>query len=144
MSGQIYRFRHRVSYALCTVGNHVYHSRFLDILETARGEFFRDLGHSLVAAQEKDTVFPVIECRLTYKKPARYDDVLTIELWVTTAERVRLGFAYRILSSQGAILVEGATLHACTSLRDKPKRLPVEIALSLAPFHCSPPTGLIS
>ena len=44
VSGQIYRHQHRVSYALCTVGNHVYHSRFLDILEIARCEFLLNLG----------------------------------------------------------------------------------------------------
>ena len=36
-----FRHPHRVSYAECTVGNHVYHSRYLDWLEAARGEFIR-------------------------------------------------------------------------------------------------------
>ena len=36
--------QHRVSYAECTVGNHVYHARYLDFLEAARGEWLRSLG----------------------------------------------------------------------------------------------------
>ena len=39
-----FRHPHRVSYAECTVGNHVYHSRYLDWLEAARGEFIRSLA----------------------------------------------------------------------------------------------------
>lgn len=121
-------------YALCTVGNHVYHSRYLDILEAARGEFFRDLGHPFLAMQEADTIFPVIDCRLAFKAPARYDDMLTVELWLTEAARIRLNFACRIFNAQGVLLVEGHTHHVCTTLHDKPKRLPAELATALEPF----------
>lgn len=51
---------HRVTYAECTLGNHVYHSRYLDILEAARGEFFRALGHPLLAWQERGVLFPIL------------------------------------------------------------------------------------
>jgi acyl-CoA thioesterase FadM len=44
---------HRVSYAECTVGNHIYHSRYLDLLEAARGEFIRSLGPTVLHWQEK-------------------------------------------------------------------------------------------
>ena len=30
-----FRYVHRVTYAECTVGNHIYHSRYLDLLEAA-------------------------------------------------------------------------------------------------------------
>lgn len=134
MSGQVFRYEQRVPYALCTLGNHVYYSRYLDILEAARGEFFRHVGQTLLSWQERDTLLPVIECRLRYKGAARYDDLLTIELWLTAAARVRVNFAYRILNSDQALLVEAETLHVCTSLQDKPKRLPDELNAALLPF----------
>jgi acyl-CoA thioester hydrolase len=134
MSGQVFRCEHRVSYALCTLGNHVYYSRYLDLLETARGEFFRQLGLPFLTLQERDTIFPVIECRLRYLAAARYDDLLTIELWLTEAAGVRLSFACRILNAQGRTLVEAETRHVCTSLQDKPKRLPEELVAALQPF----------
>lgn len=139
MSGQIHRFQHRVSYSLCTVGNHVYHSRYLDILELARGEFFRSLGHTFAAWQERDTIFPIIECRLTFKAPARYDDLITVELWIIEAERIRLTFGCRVLSASGSLLVEGATYHVCTSLHDKPKRIPAELVAALTPYMAATP-----
>ena len=87
-----FRHPHRVSYAECTVGNHVYHSRYLDWLEAARGEFIRSLGATVLQWQERDVIFPVIEARLRYKSPARYDDLLAIEVWPTLIERVRVEF----------------------------------------------------
>lgn len=41
-----FRYRHRVTYADCTVGNHIYYGRYLDLLEAARGEWFRSMGKS--------------------------------------------------------------------------------------------------
>jgi acyl-CoA thioester hydrolase len=81
------------------------------MLEEARGEMFRSLGKTLASLQEVDTIFPVVEARLKYKAPARYDDVLRIEIWLTELGKVRLNFAYRILKHDGALLVEGETWH---------------------------------
>jgi acyl-CoA thioester hydrolase len=122
-----FRYLHRVTYAECTVGNHVYHARYLDLLEAARGEFMRSLGSTVLEWQECDTIFPVIECRLRYKLPARYDDLLTIEVWPTLMEGVRLNFAHRVTNQDGKLVLEAETFHACTGLNDKPKRVPEEL-----------------
>src|SRR5512140_2334132 len=101
-----FRHTHRVTYAECTLGNHIYYGRYLEILETARGELFRHLGTPFLAFQAADTLFPVIECRLRYKSAAAYDDLLTIELWVTLARGVRLNLAYHLLNQSGALVLE--------------------------------------
>jgi acyl-CoA thioester hydrolase len=129
-----FRHPHRVSYADCTVGNHVYHSRYLDWLEMARGEFIRSLGATVLEWQERDVIFPVIEARLRYKFPARYDDLLMIEVWPAAIERVRLNFGPRILSQDGKLILEAETFHACTGANEKPKRLPEELAEKLHPY----------
>ena len=128
---------HRVSYAECTVGDHIYHSRYLDLLEAARGEFMRALGEPVLTLQNADYIFPVIEARLRYKAPARYDDLLTIEVWMTLVERVRLNFGHRILNQDGKLLLEAETFHCCTSRDEKPKRLPAELVEKLNPFLVS-------
>jgi acyl-CoA thioester hydrolase len=129
----IFQYSHRVAYSECTVGNHVYYSRYLDILETARGEFFRQLGTTFLTWQQQDLLFPVIECRLRYQAPARYDDLLTIETWLTAMKRIRLNFAYRIVREKTTI-VEGETFHVCTGLDEKPKKLPNVLASLLQPY----------
>ena len=125
---------HRVTYAECTVGNHVYHSRYLDWLEAARGEFIRSLGSTVLQWQERDVIFPVIEVRLRYKSPARYDDLLAIEVWPTLIERVRLNFAHRIVNQDGKLILEAETFHVCAGVNEKPKRLPEELTEKLASF----------
>ena len=129
-----FRHPHRVSYAECTLGNHVYHSRYLDWLEAARGEFIRSLGSTVLQWQERDVIFPVIEARLRYKSPARYDDWLTIEVWPMLIERVRLNFAHRIINQSGKLILEAETFHVCAGVNEKPKRLPAELADKLAPY----------
>ena len=119
-----FRHLHRVSYAECTVGDHIYHSRYLDLMEAARGEFLRSLGVTVRSFQDADFIFPVIEARLRYRFPARYDDLLTIEVRPILVERVRLNFGHRILNQDGKLILEAETFHACTSRDEKPKRMP--------------------
>lgn len=128
----LFQHTHRVTYAECTAGNHVYYARYLDLLENARGEFFRQLGATFLHWQERDVIFPVIECRVRYKSPARYDDLLTIELWPAAIERVRLNFGYRILKGETVVL-EAETFHACTGLDEKLRRIPEELEKLLRP-----------
>lgn len=129
--------KHRVTYAECTVGNHIYHSRFLDLLEAARGEFLRSLGTTVLHWQNNDAIFPVIEARVRYRYPARYDDLLSIEVWPTLVERVRVNFGHRILNQNGKLILEAETFHACTGLDDKPRRLPEELAEKMRQIRLS-------
>src|ERR1044071_7060957 len=110
MAHEVFVHSHRVRYAECTLGNHVYYARYLDLLETARGEFFRALGMPFQQLHDSGTVFPVIEDRLRYKGAPRYDDVLRMEVWLGERERVRMTSACRILNEAGKLLVEANTL----------------------------------
>jgi len=134
VSGNVFCYSYRVIYADCTVGNHVYYARYLDILEAARGEFFRQLGVTLLQLQEQDTIFPVAECHLRHKSPARYDDVLTVELWTALAQGARLNFGFRILKDGKTLILEGETFHVCTGLNEKPKRIPEMLVERLNEF----------
>jgi acyl-CoA thioester hydrolase len=132
-----FRYNHRVTYSECTVGNHVYYGRYLDLLEEARGECFRAAGRTFLDWQNDGVVFPVIEVQLRYKGAARYDELVTIEVRVLEASGVRLNFGYRLLGGDGTLKVEGQTRHVCTSLEDRPCRLPPELVNALAPFRIS-------
>ncbi len=123
------------------MGNHVYYGRYLDFLEAARGEFVRRLDAAFLQWQLQDTIFPVIECRLRYKAPARYDDVLAIEVWPTAVEGIRLNFSYSIRNQTNTLILEAETLHVCTTLQEKPKRVPEELVAKLRP-HLRTEPGL--
>lgn len=116
------------------MGNHIYHSRYLDLLEAARGEFLRHAGFPLLPLQEAGVIFPVIEAHLRYHRPARYDDALVIELQLIQLEGVRLGVRHRVKREDGTLLVEAETRHVCTRLDDKPRRIPPELVAALRPW----------
>jgi acyl-CoA thioester hydrolase len=134
MTVEPFRYTHRVTYADCTMGNHIYHSRYLDLLEAARGEFMRSLQHPVLELQTAGYIFPVIEARVRYQAPARYDDLLAIEVWLTRVERVRLNFGHRIVNQDDRLLVTAETFHCCTGPDEKPKRLPEDLLAKLKPF----------
>jgi YbgC/YbaW family acyl-CoA thioester hydrolase len=129
-----FQYHHRVTYAECTVGNHIYYGRYLDLLEAARGEFWRSLGKSFLDWQTEGVIFPVLEARLRYHAPARYDDPLIIAVTVRRAERVRLDFAYVITHADSRRIAEAETFHVCAGLNDKPRRLPEELRARLQPW----------
>jgi acyl-CoA thioester hydrolase len=104
------------------------------VLEAARGEFMRSLGESVQVLQGAGFIFPVIEARLRYQHPARYDDLLAIEVWMTRVERVRLNFGHRILNQAGKLILEAETFHCCTSREEKPRRLPEVLVARLEPY----------
>jgi acyl-CoA thioester hydrolase len=130
----VFQHQHRVTYGECTVGNHVYYSRYLDMLEEARGEFFRHVGFALLELQEEGTVFPVLNVQIAYKGMARYDDRLTIEIRVNEMSGVRLNFGFRILNMAGNLLADGETRHVCAGINERPKRLPKDLIKKLEPF----------
>jgi len=88
--------------------------------------------------QEDNCIFPVIEARVRYRLPARYDDLLTIEVWVERLGGVRLNFGHRILNQAGKLILEAETHHCCTGLDEKPKRLPAAMADRLTPYLRAP------
>ena len=137
-----FRHRHRVTYAECTVGNHVYYARYLDILEQARGEFFRAAGVPLAALQAKEVIFPVIEAHMHYEAAARYDDELIIEIVVTELDRLKITFAYGVSNTRNHIILTGRTRHVCTGLDEKPKRMPQEVFTTLKTAFTGMPTPL--
>ena len=127
MAAAPFRHRYRVTYAECTVGNHVYHARYLDILERARGEFFRVAGVPLATLQTQDVIFPVVEAQVHFEAAARYDDELTVEVVVTEMDRLKITFVYGVSNARNQIILTGRTRHVCTGLDEKPKRMPPDV-----------------
>lgn len=129
-----FRHHHRVTYSDCTMGNHVYHARYLDILEAARGEFFRASGVPLASLHQLELFFPVVESHLHHEATARYDDELIIEVVVTELDQQGIAFAYGISNTRSQIILSGLTRHICVGVDGKSKPMPPEFfnKLSLA------------
>lgn len=126
-AAEIFRHRQRVIYAQCTLGNHVYHARYLEILEAARGELMREIGYPLQRLQDENFIFPVVSLRMKFIEPARYDDQLVIELWLKDVSRLRMTVVHHVKTETGKLLLEAETDHVCTSIQERPRRMPKEL-----------------
>lgn len=143
MSSLKFSHRHRVSYAECTVGNHVYYARYLDILEETRGELFRTAGVPLLQLQSEGTNFPVMECRLQYRQAAKYDDLLHIDAHVSELCAARLTIVYRVTKEPDQPVFDATICYVCASVEGKPKRLLPHVSDALRRFFVedTPRTG---
>jgi acyl-CoA thioester hydrolase len=117
----------------------VYYANYLRWFEMARNEYLRAIGFPYARLEEEGVVLPVVDVGARYLKPARYDDQLTLEAWITWKSKVRVRFAYRIWKTDSDTpITEGYTVHASVDRAGTPRRLPASL---LEALHVVPETG---
>ena len=57
-------------------------------------------------------MLPVVSLQLSYKKSAKYDDLLTVEARLKKTPTVKIEFDYTIFDEVGDIIAEGNTILA--------------------------------
>jgi acyl-CoA thioester hydrolase len=83
--------------------------------------------------EEQGVSLPVLEARCRYLKPARYDDLLTLETGVEALGRASVRFGYRVVrDADQALLAVGHTEHCFMGRDGKPGRPGPELAELLA------------
>jgi acyl-CoA thioester hydrolase len=109
----------------------VYYANYLRFFEAGRNEFIRARG---LRYRDFETRFglrlPVAEAQVSYRAPARYDDVLTVETSLAEMKRASARFGYRIVRD-GDVLATGHTVHACVDLEGRVRRMPAELLARL-------------
>lgn len=118
-SGAVVRgHRVRVGYVDTDKAGVVHHTVYLVWLEQARIEYLRAGGLDYRAFErETHLALPVIEARMRYRSPARFDDVLEVETWAPTCSRAKVVFQSRIRrAGSGEILCEGIVECACVDM----------------------------
>ena len=69
----------RVYYEDTDAGGVVYHSNYLNFMERARTEWLRNLGfEQTYLRDELSAIFVVQSVQIDYKKPAKFNDLLTV------------------------------------------------------------------
>jgi len=113
-------------------GGVVYYANYLKFLERARTEWLRSCGFSQQAlAQDPGIIFPVVNLRIQYKRPARLDDELLISCEARSQGATVIRFAQRIarrlpeVSAGAQTLAEAEVQVVCVDAGTfRPKRLP--------------------
>ena len=118
----------RVRYAETDQMGVAYYANYLIWFEQARTEHFNSLGWSYREAEARGYYLPVVEARCRYKAPAGYDDLLKIESWVESWDKIRITIGYRaLLESSGKLLAEGETAHVWTHRDLKVRTIPDDL-----------------
>ncbi len=120
----------------------VYYANYLRYFEAGRGEFLRAHGRSYREVEAAGLSIPVVEARVRYRAPARYEDLLRLETTLAEVRRVSLRFTYALLRGDDRrLLAEGETAHAILGPDGRLMRVPEEIAaLAARPTEAGDPT----
>ena len=114
---------YRVIYGDTDAMGVVYYGNYLRLFERARLELLRSLGLSYSRVEAEGLRLPVAEAYCRYLRPARYEDLLEVEVWVSWLGRASMRIDYRVWR-QGELLATGFTVHGCLDARGRPRRLP--------------------
>jgi acyl-CoA thioester hydrolase len=105
----------------------VYYANYLRYFEAARNEFVRAKGLRYRDLEEVHGLqLPVAEAQVSYVSPARYDDLITVEISLAELRRASARFSYRVVRGPD-LLATGSTLHACVDGEGRIQRLPPEV-----------------
>jgi acyl-CoA thioester hydrolase len=132
-TSRVIEARTRVIYGDTDQMGVVYYANYFRYFELSRSEFFRSLGGSYVELEREGFGLPVVEASARYQAPAKYDDVIVIEVRLTELRRASLRFEYQVRrEATGEALATGHTVHACVGPQGKPTGLPPAVVRLLS------------
>ena len=118
----------RIRYADTDQMKFAYYGKFFEYFEQGRSDLLRAIGLPYTRVEEMGLFLPVIEAHASYKKAARYDDLLQVVtiLRDTPVARVRLDYeVYK--DGEKDLLADGYTIHSFVNAESgKPTRAPAQ------------------
>ena len=120
--------RLRVRYGETDQMGVVHHANYALYLELARVEWLKEFALSYKEMEENGIMMPVYDMGLTFKKPAYFDEVLSVETQLLQPPSVRIKLGYKILNKHEELLTDAHTeLIFVNSKNNKPIRCPDDI-----------------
>ena len=94
----------RVRYSETDQMGVVYHGSYVPYFEIGRVEWLRNKGISYKELEESGIALPIVSMHLNYKKPARYDDLLTVITKFKSQSSVKVEFDCEIRGEKDELL----------------------------------------
>jgi acyl-CoA thioester hydrolase len=113
----------RVRYAETDRMGLLHHANYLVYFEQGRTELLRSRGLAYKDLEDQGYLLVLTKVEVRYRKPARYDDLLTLRTSVARVTSVRIDHRYE-LSRDGDVLAEGASTLACVDRDGRVQALP--------------------
>jgi len=134
-----HEFKVRVRYAETDQMGVVYHGNYAQYFEMGRVEWLRNLGLSYSVMEKQGVMLPVVSLTMNYKKPARYDDLLTVRTIFKKQEGVKIEFDYEIYNEAAELLTIGNSILVFVDMKTgRPVTPPDYVKAKIAP---QPPKG---
>lgn len=115
----------RVRYAETDQMGYVYYGNYATFYEVGRVELFRSLGFSYKALEESGIMLPVMELHSRFLKPARYDEEITVKVYLKEKPSIKIRFDYDLFNQGGELLNSGSTTLVFVDMkRNKPCMAP--------------------
>lgn len=89
----------------------VYHANYFTYFEMGRTEALRASGRTYQDMEKSGHFCVVVKAECNYKKPAKYDDLLTLKVVLKRVTRVKIEHEYQ-LYRDGELLAIGKTILA--------------------------------
>ncbi|APY12105.1 hypothetical protein BWZ22_13075 [Seonamhaeicola sp. S2-3] len=103
---------------------YVYHANYVTYCHQARTELMRKLGVNDYELETKNIMLPVISFEIFYKKPAYYDELISIKTTIKELPKVRFNFEFEIKNEQNIVL---STAKSTVVFVNSKTRLPINI-----------------
>lgn len=113
----------RVRYAECDPMGYMHHSRYFEYFEMGRTELLRAAGVRYRDLEEQGVLFVVARVACTFRRPARYDDLLKLQVRIVRQTRARIDHEYKLLRD-GVVLCEATSTLACVDRSGRPIAIP--------------------
>ncbi|MBA5791262.1 acyl-CoA thioesterase [Flavobacterium sp. xlx-214] len=109
----------RVRYAETDQMGVVYHGNYAQYFEIGRVEWLRNQGVSYKSLEESAIMLPVVSLSMNYRKPAFYDDELTITTILKYMGGVKIEFDYEITNQNGELLTTANSVLVFVDMKTK-------------------------
>ena len=113
----------RVRYAETDRMGLLHHANYLVYFEQGRTELLRELGLSYRDLEDRGFLLVLSKVEVRYRRPARYDDLLTLRTTVVRTTMVRIDHKYEAFGN-GLLLADGTSTLACVDREGRPQALP--------------------
>ena len=121
----------RVRYAETDAMGVVHHAAYFVWFELGRTEYMRAIGLPYREVEARGVRLVVIEATARFRAPARYDDMVVVRTALSAVSKATVTFQYEARRSDGALLVEGHTVHAATDQAGRVRRMPEDVRTAL-------------
>lgn len=125
----------RVRYSETDQMGVVYHGNYAQYFEMGRVEWLRNMGISYRWMEENGIMLPVVSLTMNYKKPARYDDELTIKTIMKKLSSVKIEFDYEIRNQNHELLTTGYSVLVFVDMKTGRPVTPPDYILKVIDFE---------